>query len=132
MPFEEKEELLPVAKKYGVDIISLIAPTSADRIQMIAKEAEGYIYVVSSMGVTGVRSEITTDIDAIVKVIREVTDTPVAIGFGISTAEQAEKYSKIADGVIVGSAIVKIIEKYGEEAGKYVYEYVKNMVEVVR
>ena len=87
---------------------------------------------VSSMGVTGVRSEITTDIDAIVKVIREVTDTPVAIGFGISTAEQAEKYSKIADGVIVGSAIVKIIEKYGEEAGKYVYEYVKNMVEVVR
>ncbi len=132
MPFEEKEELLPVAKKYGVDIISLIAPTSADRIQMIAKEAEGYIYVVSSMGVTGVRSEITTDIDAIVKVIREVTDTPVAIGFGISTTEQAEKYSKIADGVIVGSAIVKIIEKYGEEAGKYVYEYVKNMVEVVR
>lgn len=132
MPFEEKEELLPVAKKYGVDIISLIAPTSADRIQMIAKEAEGYIYVVSSMGVTGVRSEITTDIDAIVKVICEVTDTPVAIGFGISTAEQAEKYSKIADGVIVGSAIVKIIEKYGEEAGKYVYEYVKNMVEVVR
>ncbi|MDE7309130.1 MAG: tryptophan synthase subunit alpha [Lachnospiraceae bacterium] len=132
MPFEEKEELLPVAKKYGVDIISLIAPTSADRIQMIAKEAEGYIYVVSSMGVTGVRSEITTDIDAIVKVIREMTDTPVAIGFGISTAEQAEKYSKIADGVIVGSAIVKIIEKYGEEAGKYVYEYVKNMVEVVR
>ena len=132
MPFEEKEELLPVAKKYGVDIISLIAPTSADRIQMIAKEAEGYIYVVSSMGVTGVRNEITTDIDAIVKVIREVTDTPVAIGFGISTTEQAEKYSKIADGVIVGSAIVKIIEKYGEEAGKYVYEYVKNMVEVVR
>ena len=132
MPFEEKEELLPAAKKHGVDIISLIAPTSADRIQMIAKEAEGYIYVVSSMGVTGVRSEITTDIEAIVKTIREVTDTPVAIGFGISTVEQAKKYGKMADGVIVGSAIVKIIEKYGKEAGKYVYEYVKGMVEAVK
>lgn len=132
MPFEEKEELLPNAGKYGVDIISLIAPTSADRIQMIAKEAEGYVYVVSSMGVTGVRSEITTDIEAIVKTIREVTDTPVAIGFGISTPEQAEKYSKMADGVIVGSAIVKIIEKYGKDAGKHVYEYVKGMVEAVK
>jgi len=132
MPFEEKEELLPAAKEYGVDIISLIAPTSADRIQMIAKEAEGYIYVVSSMGVTGVRSEITTDIGAIVKTIREVTDTPVAVGFGISTPKQAEEYSKIADGVIVGSAIVKIIEKYGKEAGTYIYEYVKSMTEAVK
>ena len=132
MPFEEKSELQPSARKYGVDIISLIAPTSADRIQTIAREAEGYIYVVSSMGVTGVRSEITTDIDAIVKNIREVTDTPVAIGFGISTPKQAEKYSRIADGVIVGSAIVKIIEKYGKEAGKYVHEYVGTMAEAVK
>lgn len=132
MPFEEKSELQPTAGKYGVDIISLIAPTSADRIQMIAREAKGYIYVVSSMGVTGVRSEITTDIDAIVRNIREVTDTPVAIGFGISTPEQAKKYSQIADGVIVGSAIVKIIEQYGGEAGKHVYEYVRSMAEAVK
>lgn len=132
MPFEEKGELALTAKGYGVDIISLIAPTSADRIQMIAEEAEGYIYVVSSMGVTGVRTEITTDIDSIVKTIREVTDTPIAVGFGISTPKQAEKYSNIADGVIVGSAIVKMIAKYGDDAGKYVYEYVKSMTEAVK
>jgi tryptophan synthase alpha chain len=131
MPFEEKSELAPIAAQYNVDIISLIAPTSADRIQMIAKEAAGYIYVVSSMGVTGVRSEITTDISAIVGHIREVTDTPVAVGFGINTPEQAAKYSQMSDGVIVGSAIVKIIAKYGEQAGPYVYEYVKSMADAV-
>ena len=129
MPFEERAELSPIAKQYGVDIISLIAPTSDDRIQMIAREATGYIYVVSSMGVTGVRSEITTDISSIVKSIRSVTDTPVAIGFGINTPQQAAQYSAMADGVIVGSAIVKIIAQYGETAGKHVYEYVKSMVE---
>lgn len=132
MPFEEKGELAETAAKYGVDIISLIAPTSADRIQMIAKEATGYIYVVSSMGVTGVRSEITTDIASIVGHIREVTDTPVAIGFGINTPEQAKKYSDMADGVIVGSAIVKIIGEYGVNAGKHVYEYVKSMADAVK
>lgn len=129
MPFEEKGELTPIAEKYNVELISLIAPTSAKRIQMIAKEATGYIYVVSSMGVTGIRSEITTDIGEIIKNIREVTDTPVAIGFGINTPEQAASYSKMADGVIVGSAIVKIIGEHGEDAGKYVYDYVKSMVE---
>ena len=115
MPYEEKGELAPIAAEHGVDLISLIAPTSADRIQMIAKEATGYIYLVSSMGVTGVRSEISTDIPTMVAHIREVTDTPVAVGFGISTPEQAEKYSREADGVIVGSAIVKIIDNIIEE-----------------
>ena len=131
MPFEERGELAPIAKEYGVDIISLIAPTSYGRIQMLAKEAEGYVYVVSSLGVTGVRSEITTDIGSIVESIRSVTDTPVAVGFGINTPEQAAKYSAMADGVIVGSAIVKIIAQYGAEAGEYVYHYVKSMVEAI-
>lgn len=129
LPYEEKEELVSVSGKYGVDYISLIAPTSEERIQKIAKEATGYIYVVSSLGVTGIRSKITTDIGKIVDNIRKVTDVPVAVGFGINTPEQAATYSAIADGVIVGSAIVKIIGEHGEHAGKYIYEYVKTMVE---
>lgn len=129
LPFEEREEVADVAEKYEVDLITLIAPTSEERIKQIAKEAKGYIYVVSSMGVTGMRSQITTDIDKIVAKVREVSDTPVAIGFGINTPEQAAKFSQIADGVIVGSAIVKIIAEHGEDAGKYVYEYVKSMVD---
>lgn len=131
MPFEEKSELVLIAEKYGVDIVSLIAPTSSDRISMIAKEAKGYIYLVSSMGVTGMRKEITTDIAGIVSHIREVTDTPVAVGFGINTPEQATKYANLSDGVIVGSAIVKIIAEHGENAGKYIYEYVKSMVDAI-
>ena len=127
LPFEEKEEFSPVCDKYGVDLISLIAPTSENRISMIAKEAQGFIYIVSSLGVTGTRSEIKTDLDSIVKVIRENTDVPCAIGFGISTPEQAAKMSAISDGAIVGSAIIKILEKYGKEAPKYVGEYVKSM-----
>lgn len=129
MPFEERGELTPIADKYQVELISLIAPTSEDRVQMIASKAKGYIYVVSSMGVTGVRREITTDIGKIVENIRNVTDTPVAIGFGINTPEQAAKYSQLADGVIVGSAIVKIIAEHGKDAGSYIYDYVKAMVE---
>ena len=127
LPFEEKEEFSPVCDKYGVDLISLIAPTSENRISMIAKEAQGFIYIVSSLGVTGTRSEIKTDLDSIVKVIRENTDVPCAIGFGISTPEQAAKMAAISDGAIVGSAIIKILEKYGKEAPKYVGEYVKSM-----
>ena len=131
LPFEEKEELAPIAAAHDVDVISLIAPTSEDRIKMIAENAAGFIYVVSSMGVTGVRSEIKTDLDSILKVIKEATDLPAAIGFGISTPEQAKKMASISDGAIVGSAIVKIVEKYGEEAGPYIYEYVKSMKEAV-
>lgn len=132
MPYEEKEELQPACEKYDIKIISLIAPTSKERIRMIAKEAEGYIYCVSSLGVTGVRSEIKTDIRGMVKLVRETTDTPCAVGFGISTQEQAEKMAGAADGVIVGSAIVKIIEKYGEDSVPYVAEYVKNMKNAVK
>ena len=127
LPFEEKEEFEEVCNKYDVDLVSLIAPTSEKRISMIAKEAKGFIYVVSSLGVTGTRSSITTDLDSIVKLIRESSDVPCAIGFGISTPEQASKYSKIADGVIVGSAIIKLLEKHGKDAPKYVEEYVHSM-----
>lgn len=131
LPFEEKEEFAPICKKYGVALISMIAPTSDKRIAMIAKEAEGFIYIVSSLGVTGTRSEITTDLTSIVKIVRENTDVPCAIGFGISTSKQAEKMAKIADGVIVGSAIVKQVGEYGREAVHVVAEYVKGMKEAV-
>ena len=127
LPFEEKEEFQPLCKKYGVDLISLIAPTSENRIAMIAKEAEGFIYVVSSLGVTGMRSEIKTDLASNVKVIRENSDVPCAIGFGISTPEQAKKMANISDGAIVGSAIIKLLEQYGKDAPKYIGEYVKKM-----
>lgn len=132
LPYEEKEEFLPQCKKYGVDLISLIAPTSENRIAMIAKEADGFIYLVSSLGVTGTRSEISTDLKSIVDVIRQNTSVPCAIGFGISTPEQAKKMADIADGAIVGSAIIKIIEQYSKDAPKYVGEYVKSMKDAVR
>lgn len=132
LPYEEKTELLDCCRAYGIDLISLIAPTSADRIQMIAKEAMGYIYVVSSLGVTGVRSNITTDIGAIVATIRDVTDIPVAVGFGIATPEQAEQMAGLSDGAIVGSAIVKIVEQCGKAAAGPVTEYVEKMIVAVR
>lgn len=127
LPFEEKEEFLPFCHKYDVDLVSLIAPTSENRIAMIAKEAEGFIYIVSSLGVTGMRSEIKTDLASIVKVVREKNRIPCAVGFGISTPEQAEKMANISDGAIVGSAIIKLLEQYGKDAPKYIGEYVKKM-----
>ena len=132
LPFEEKDEFQPICRKHGVDLISLIAPTSENRISMIAKEAEGFIYVVSSPGVTGVRSEIKTDLSSIVKVIRDNTSLPCAIGFGISTPEQAKKMADISDGAIVGSAIIKLLEKHGTDAPKYIGEYVRSMKDALR
>ena len=131
LPYEEKDEFLPICKKYGVALISLIAPTSENRIAMIAKEAEGFIYLVSSLGVTGMRTEINTDLKSIVDVIRQNTFVPCAIGFGISTPEQAKAMADLSDGAIVGSAIIKIIEQYGKEAPQYVGEYVKKMKEAI-
>ena len=127
VPYEEKDEFLPICRKYGVDLISMIAPTSADRIAMIAKDAEGFLYIVSSLGVTGTRSEIKTDLASIVDVVRANTKTPCAIGFGISTPEQAHKMAMIADGAIVGSAIIKLLEQYGKEAPEKIGAYVKTM-----
>ena len=131
VPYEEKTEVEAPAKAHGVKVISMIAPTSESRIRQIASEAEGFIYVVSSMGVTGVRKQITTDINAIVDEIRKVADVPCAVGFGIATPDQAYAMAKASDGAIVGSAIVKIVEKYGKESPKYVYEYCREMVEAV-
>jgi tryptophan synthase alpha chain len=132
LPFEEKEEFLSVCREHGIALISLIAPTSANRVAMIAREAEGFIYLVSSLGVTGVRSSITTDLGPIIRTIRENTDVPCAIGFGISNPEQAKKMAAEADGVIVGSAIVKLIAQHGREAAGPVGAFVKEMKDAVR
>ncbi len=131
IPFEEKEEFATVFEKYEIDFISLIAPTSRERIKSIAKEASGFIYLVSSLGVTGVRQNIATDIKSMVKLVREVSELPVAVGFGISTPQQAKEMSNQADGIIVGSAIVKIIGEYGENAPEKVIEYVESVVSVI-
>jgi tryptophan synthase alpha chain len=127
VPFEEQGEVLPFAEKHGVDVITLIAPTSESRIERTAKNAKGFIYLVSSLGVTGVRTNIRTNIGDIVSGIRRHTDVPVAVGFGIHSPEQAAALSKQADGIIVGSAIVKLIEEHGCGAAEIVAEYVKSM-----
>ncbi len=132
LPYEEKGEFLPQCQARGIDLISLIAPTSESRIAMIAREAEGFIYLVSSLGVTGTRSEITTDLTAICQAIREAASVPFAIGFGISTPEQARRMAELSDGAIVGSAIVKIMAQYGREAPGHVGAYVREMKDALR
>lgn len=132
VPFEEKEDFDDLCKAYNMDLISLIAPTSEERISMIAREASGFVYCVSSLGVTGVRSEITTDIKKMVQLVKAERDIPCAVGFGISTPAQAQEMSQKADGVIVGSAIVKLCGKYKEDCVPYVEEYVKSMKHAMR
>ncbi|MCD8007197.1 MAG: tryptophan synthase subunit alpha [Oscillospiraceae bacterium] len=132
VPFEEKAEFSEEAKAHGIDVISMIAPTSDERIMKIASEAKGFLYIVSSMGVTGVREHITTDVKSIVEKAKSATDIPVFVGFGISTPEQVREYTSYADGAIVGSAIVKIIARCGENAGGELKEYVKAMKEGTR
>ncbi|MEA4932529.1 MAG: tryptophan synthase subunit alpha [Lawsonibacter sp.] len=133
VPFEEKEEFAPICRQYGLSLISLIAPTSQDRISRIARETEGFIYCVSSLGVTGVRSRITTDVAAMVELVRQANPAiPCAVGFGISTPDQARDMARHADGVIVGSAIVKLVERYGRDAAPYVADYAAAMKKAVR
>jgi tryptophan synthase alpha chain len=127
VPFEEKDEFSVPSRKYGMDFISLVAPTSKDRIEAIAREAEGFVYCVSSLGVTGVRSQITSDVETMVCEVRKATNIPVAIGFGISTPEQAADMAEISDGVIIGSAIMKIIEQYGCNSVPYVSDYISRI-----
>lgn len=131
MPFEEKAEADAAAKAHDVSVISMIAPTSEARIKAIAESAEGFLYIVSSLGVTGVRSEIKTDLASIMDTVRKYAKVPTAIGFGISTPEQAKKMSQLADGVIVGSAIVRLIEKCGDNAADEIYKYVKSMKDAI-
>ena len=132
VPYEEKEEFAPACRARGLSFISLIAPTSENRVAMIAQEAEGFLYIVSSMGVTGVRNEITTDIGGMVKLVRQNASIPCAVGFGISTPAQAKKMAGLSDGAIVGSAIVRLIAEHGKNSPQYVYEYVKSMKEGMR
>lgn len=132
VPYEEKDEFETVCHQYGLDFIRMIAPTSHDRIQMIANDAQGFLYCVSSLGVTGTRSKITTNVNEMVDIVRSVSDIPCGIGFGISTPEQAKKMTEKADAAIVGSAIIKIIAKYGKEAPDHVEAYVRSMVEAIR
>ena len=132
LPYEEKDEFAPICRKYGVDLISMIAPTSENRIAMIAKEAEGFVYCVSSLGVTGMRTNITTDIGAMVKLVKSQKDIPCAVGFGISTPEQAKKMADQSDGAIVGSAIVKLCGAYGKDCVPKVKAYVKEMKDAIR
>jgi tryptophan synthase alpha chain len=132
VPYEEKEDFLPACRAHGVELISLVAPTSDDRVAMIAGEAEGFLYIVSSLGVTGMRSEIKTDIASLAALVKEHAKVPCAVGFGISTPEQAAKMASHADGAIVGSAIVKLIAQHGRDAVPYVAEYVKRMKDAIR
>lgn len=127
VPFEEKGEFEPLCAKYGLELVSMIAPTSHQRIRAIAREAKGFVYCVSSLGVTGVRANITTDIGSMVALVKEAKDIPTAVGFGISTPEQARDMAQKADGVIVGSAIVKLIAQYGRDSIGPVAEYVRSM-----
>ena len=131
LPYEEKDEILSQANDCNVEVVSLIAPTSENRIGMIASEAQGFVYCVSSLGVTGMRSEIKTNVKDIVDTIRQYTNIPVAVGFGISTPQQAHDMAKISDGAIVGSAIIHIVDKYGKDAAPYLYDYVKSMKEAI-
>ena len=132
IPYEEKDEFDGICKKYDRDLISMIAPTSEDRIRTIASDARGFLYVVSSMGVTGVRSEIKTDLASILAAIRQATDIPAGIGFGINTPKQAAEMAELADAVIVGSAIVRIIAQHGKEAAPFISEYVGKMKAAIR
>ena len=125
VPYEEKEEFEPICKKYGLDLISMIAPTSDHRIAMVAKEASGFIYVVSSLGVTGVRSEIKTDIGALVEQIRAVTDVPCAVGFGISEPEQAKRWLAVRRSHC-RKCRCKTDRKIWKDCVPYVAEYVGN------
>lgn len=124
VPFEEKDEFSVPCRKYGLDFISLVAPTSQNRIACIVREADGFVYCVSSLGVTGVRSQINSDVEAMVHAVKKATDIPVAIGFGISTPKQASEMAEKSDGVIIGSAIMKMVEKYGSNCVPYVSDYV--------
>jgi len=127
LPFEEREEIIPYCSQYGIELISMIAPTSRERIRMIAREARGFVYCVSSLGVTGVREQISTELDKMVKMVKEVQDIPCAVGFGISSPEQAQQISQTADGVIVGSAIMQIVEQFGVESVSPVAAFVREM-----
>ncbi|NLO41192.1 MAG: tryptophan synthase subunit alpha [Ruminiclostridium sp.] len=130
-PYEERDEFAGACKQHGIELISMVAPTSADRTVQIGKVAEGFLYCVSSLGVTGIRTNLTSEIASIISTLREVTDIPCAIGFGISTPEQAKQMAQYADGIIIGSAIVKIIAEHGENCIEPVADYVSQIKKAI-
>lgn len=132
LPFEEKKEFLGECRDNGVTLISMVTPASEERLRMIAKEAEGFLYCVSSMGVTGVRDKITTDVGKMVREAKSVSEIPCAVGFGISTPEQAREMARQADGVIVGSAIVRLCARYGADCVPHIAAYVRDMKNALR
>ena len=128
VPYEEREEFAPVCRKYGLDLISLIAPTSEGRIAKIAREAEGFLYGVSSLGTAGVQEELTANVDRMVRLAKEADpDLPCAVDLDVPTPDQAAAVARVADGVIVGSAIVELTGRYGQEAVPYIRDYVTDM-----
>lgn len=129
LPFEERDEIKIFAEKYGIYNIFLVAPTSHERVKMIADESNGFLYVVSSLGVTGTRNEISTDFNSLLAPIKDGRHCPCCIGFGISNGEQARKMVSYCDGAIIGSAVVRIMEKYGTESPAYVGDFVKSVRE---
>lgn len=128
MPYEEKDEFSEYADRYGIYSISLVAPTSMDRVGQIAKDAKGFLYCVSSTGVTGVRNDFKTDFDTFFSTIKAHANIPAAVGFGISTPQQAAMFKPYCDGVIVGSAIVRLIAAHGSDC----IEPVKNLVSALK
>ena len=132
LPYEEKSEIKEYADKYGVDIISFVVPENIDRVKMIAKEATGFIYFVPSIGSTSSMEGHFKEITSIIDILKENTNIPIALGFGINTTQQAEFFSEIADGIIVGNAIVKIVEKYGKDSPSQVFDYVKAMKSAIK
>ncbi len=131
VPYEEKDEFEGLALKHGVELISLVSPTSEHRIAKIAKEARGFVYIISSLGNNKSRDELLSDIRHMVKLVREHTDLPCAVGIGISTPEQAKDVAAISDGAVVGSAILNVIAQYGKEAAPHVGSLVKSMKDAV-
>jgi tryptophan synthase alpha chain len=132
---DASEELTRPARENGIDVVFLAAPTSTDeRLKIVGREAGGFVYAVSLTGVTGERSELPKELGDFVRHIRDFTDLPVCVGFGIGTPEVAKSVSKIADGVIVGSAIVKRIAERaekGEDPCEAVAAFIKSVVDVL-
>ena len=131
LPFEEKQEIKEYADNNEVDIISFVVPTDEERIKMISKDASGFIYFVPSIGATKVMEGHTKELTDVIEVLKKTTDIPVAIGFGINTVQQAEFFSKMADGIIIGNALVKIVEKYGKDSATHIFDYVKSLKNVM-
>ena len=131
LPFEEREELFGPCVSHGLELISLIAPTSEARIAHIAANSSGFLYCVSSLGVTGERSSLDDSARRMIRLAKEISDIPCAVGFGISTPEQARAVAEFADGVIIGSAIVRIAAGHGRDCVEPVYQFAKAVKDAI-